>query len=225
LQGGPIWPIVSLSADLLNFIVPIDTNQLGKIELLHLLSSRFNNGNPAEPGAYLALPLIVVCFIYVRTHWREFSGRLLTDSLVIIIVLSLGPVLLIEDKRYPIGMPGAILRMPLLDNVAPVRFCMFGLLIVAIIYALWSASIASDYMKCGAALTVLIFTFPAISAKYWVRFQPNPEFFRTTEYRRYLNPGETVMFLPFWPYNDSMLWQAETGMYFRMGQGAGPWFG
>ncbi|MGH7925798.1 MAG: hypothetical protein ACREQH_14535, partial [Candidatus Binatus sp.] len=41
-------------------------------------------------------------------------------------------------------------------------------------------------------------------------------------HRRYLRPGENVLVLPFGTRGSSMLWQAETGMYFRM---VGGWTG
>ncbi|MGH7985475.1 MAG: hypothetical protein ACREQX_04220 [Candidatus Binataceae bacterium] len=226
LQDGPIWSVTILSADLLNFFIPSPNNQLGHIPLLNFISAPFNGRDAAEPGAYFALPLLAIVIAYARRYWHSFSGRLLIDSFIIILLLSLGPAMVVAGRATHIGMPDAVLQLPILDSAAPVRFCLYAFLIVAIIYALWSSSTTvSAYFRFGVALAIVALTFPAISASYWVKPQPNPRFFGTSEYKHYLKRGETVLFLPFWPYNDSMLWQAETGMYFRMAQGAGPWFG
>jgi hypothetical protein len=74
------------------------------------------------------------------------------------------------------------------------------------------------------ALLVFASLMPNPSAHFWGRELKSmvaPPFFSHGLYRRYLVKGETVM-VP--PYNwgagsDGMLWQAETGMYFRLATG------
>ena len=46
-----------------------------------------------------------------------------------------------------------------------------------------------------------------------------PAFFGTGLYRQYLAPGETVIVLPYGILGEGMLWQATSGMYFRMAGG------
>ena len=74
------------------------------------------------------------------------------------------------------------------------------------------------------AALVLASLMPNPSAHFWGRELKSmvaPPFFSHGLYRHYLVKGETVM-VP--PYNwgagsDGMLWQAETGMYFRLATG------
>ena len=60
---------------------------------------------------------------------------------------------------------------------------------------------------------------PNLSASYWVTPAAIPAFFSTGLYRQYLAPGETVIVLPYGILGEGMLWQAATGMYFRMAGG------
>jgi hypothetical protein len=49
-----------------------------------------------------------------------------------------------------------------------------------------------------------------------------PPFFARGLYRQYLRPGENILLIPYSHEGDGMLWQAQTGMNFRM---AGGWTG
>jgi hypothetical protein len=46
-----------------------------------------------------------------------------------------------------------------------------------------------------------------------------PRFFTSGLYRRYLQRGETVVPVPYGPNGMSLMWQAESRMYFRMASG------
>ena len=65
----------------------------------------------------------------------------------------------------------------------------------------------------------IAFLLPNIGSGYWRWRPPNPPFFTTHEYRSVLRRGETVLVLPYGYLGFSMLWQAETGMWFRMAGG------
>ncbi len=60
---------------------------------------------------------------------------------------------------------------------------------------------------------------PNLSASYWVTSAELPAFFSAGVYRQYLAPGETVIVLPYGILGEGMLWQAVSGMYFRMAEG------
>lgn len=219
---GSMWSPAAFSADLVNFVIPTPTNILGRIGAFESISNRFT-GNAAEAGSYLGLPLILIAAIFARFHWREPLGKLLVDSLIIICVLSLGPFLQIAGMRS-IGMPGKLLaRLPIMDNALPARFVLYAFLDLAIITSIWLATITertvSKYVI--SALAVLLLT-PNLSARLWTTPVDIPSFFSNELYRNYLAQGETVVILPYGIRGNSMLWQAETGMYFRM---AGGWTG
>jgi hypothetical protein len=74
------------------------------------------------------------------------------------------------------------------------------------------------------ASLVLASLLPNLSAHFWGRDLKSmiaPPFFSHGLYRRYLAKGETVMVPPssWGAGSDGMLWQAETGMYFRLATG------
>src|SRR5260370_42064324 len=60
---------------------------------------------------------------------------------------------------------------------------------------------------------------PTLSASPWAPPAAMPAFFSTGLYRQYLAPNETVIVLPYGILGEATLWQAATGMYFRMAGG------
>lgn len=221
---GPLWNNNLLSADLLNFVIPTPTNEVGSFKLFEKLSGPFNIGLPAEAVAFLSWPLIVLAWLFARKYWRELRGRLLVDALVIIVTCSLGPALIVRGNALPIGLPWAGLDWWVLNNAAPARFCMYAFLVFAVMAALWlSSAQLKIYQKAIFSLAVLVGLLPNVSSSYWVYSAEAPAFFHDGLYRNYLEKGESVLVLPFWPRNQAMLWQAQSGMYFKMAGGPGPW--
>jgi hypothetical protein len=232
--SGPMWSDDALggSADALNFLIPGPTNELGRIPWFDWVSEPFNRGNASETLYYLAWPLIIIAGLFAWRHWREPLHRLLVDWLAIILVLSLGRVLVVRGHITSAVLPWWIfdqvpawlLHTSVLQNLAPSRFSIYAYLILAVMTALWlSTTEVKSWLRVMAAAAVVVCMLPNLSAAYWVYPTPIPAFVSTGLYRDYLKRGETVLILPFWPDNKSMLWQAETRMYFNMAQGPGPW--
>jgi hypothetical protein len=219
--GSP-WVAATYSADLFNFVIPTPVNVLGGIGLFHSISNRFTVST-IEAGSYLGIPLFLIAVAFARRHWHEPFGKLLIDSLVIICVLSLGPFLHVAG-RVSIGLPGKLLaRLPIVDKALPARFAMYAFLDLAIITSLWVAQAETrKTARHAIAILAVLFLLPNPSAYSWVTPVDTPVFFSSGMYRNYLRPGETVLVLPFGPRGNSMLWQAQTYMYFRM---AGGWIG
>lgn len=213
---GPIWSLDAYSADLLNFVVPAPTSELGVIPLVNRLSAPFSIYSIGEVNAYVGLPLIMIACAYAWRHWREPTGKLLVNSLIIICVLAMGPLLHFHGAVLG-GLPGKILPlMPALDKALPARFMMYSFLLLAIIASLWLA--ANRYgagVKIALAATVVLSTLPNLSGAYWTQPDDSPAFFTTDLHRQYLEPSQNVLVLPFGIRGNSMLWQAETGMYYR----------
>ncbi|HEY6420268.1 MAG TPA: hypothetical protein VIX59_14825 [Candidatus Binataceae bacterium] len=218
---GPIWSLDAYSADLLNFIVPAPTSAFGVIPFISRIAAPFYA--ICEVNAYLGLPLIILAAAYAWRHWREPTGKLLVDSLIIICVLAMGPLLHFRGAVL-CELPGKILPLlPALGKALPARFMMYAFLVLAIIASIWfTESRFGSAMKFALAATIVVSTLPNLSAAYWTRADDSPAFFTTALHRLYLAPGENVLVLPFGIRGSSMLWQAETGMYFRM---AGGWTG
>jgi hypothetical protein len=220
--GSPreFWSLHACSADLLNFVVPAPTNLLGAIPFLDRLAAPFSTCGIAEEDAYVGLPLIVLAAAYAWRHWREPTGKVLVDSLIITSVLAMGPLLHFRGATLG-GMPGKIIAMlPMLNKALPVRFMMYSFLLLAIIVSLWFA--ANQYgsaAKIALAAIILASVLPNLSGSYWTRRDDSPAFFTTALHRQYLAPGENVLILPFGIRGSSMLWHAESAMYFRMAGG------
>jgi len=221
---GQIYSLSEYSSDLLNLIVPAPTNALGTISFVDRLAAPFTTITIAEVDAYVGLPLILLAAAYAWHHWREPTGKLLVDSLIVTCVLAMGPLLHFRGAVLG-GAPGKLLAMmPALDKALPARFMMYSFLLLAIIVSLWfAANQFASAVKIALAAAVVVSTLPNLSGDYWTTSNDSPAFFTTALHRQHLAPGENVLILPFGIRGNSMLWQAETAMYFRMVGGyAGP---
>jgi len=217
------WGASLFSADALNFMIPTTVNALGGLHALRVISAKFQ-GNIFESGAYAGPALIALVLAYAWRHWREPFGKLLVDSLVIIWVLSLGPILHVGGKWLS-PLPGKLFSvLPLLDKALPTRFTMYAFLIVAMITSLWlAASPAYRRTKYVAAFLIVMFSLPNLSAGYWTSKVDTRAFFANDLYRHYLAPDENVLFIPDTVFfTGNTLWQAQTKMYFRTAGGSIP---
>lgn len=217
MPRGAVWTLESFSSDLLNFVVPSRSAALGLIPAFSRLSAKFASGQ-CEADAYIGLPLILIVAAFAWRHWRRDPvGKLLVDSLIIICVLAMGPVIHLGGAAVMQG-PGKVLtRLPLLGKVLPARLMLHAFLIVAIITSIWFAeSRFTRATKAVIAAIVVISTMPTLSPAYWTSANDTPAFFSSNLYRHYIAPRENVLILPYGIRGNSMLWQAATGMYFNM---------
>ena len=217
----------TFSAYPLNFLIPTPVNELGRLAFFRSISSGFVNGWTVEAGAYICLPLMLVAVAYVRHHWGEPIGKILTYCLAAAIVLSLGPILRIYLPGYSfkIALPWWLLaKLPLLENAIAMRFSMYTFLILALIFACYYAKDSSrSTAKLALATAVVLFNLPNTSATYWVRPVDTPGFFRHNVYEHYLSKNQIVLILPYSYTGNSMMWQAQTHMYFAMAEGILPY--
>ncbi len=221
--GHPRSPINSpgaYSADLLNFIVPTPANWIGQLPPLAELSRRFP-GAMVDTCGYLGLPLIVIAILHLRAHRGETRARVLVWSAAIAAVAALGPRLHLAGAET-VPMPWKIARhLPLIDNALPARFAIYADLALAMIAALWLADAAvGRNAKIGALAAIALFMAPNPGRADHVTPVDLPAFFANGGYRQALAPGEITIALPYGANGPSMLWQALSGMYFRM---AGGW--
>lgn len=222
-QSEPIWPVAKWSADLFNFLIPTPVNLLGIVPVFDRISGPFNGGNVPESSGYIAVPLIVAVAAFVRRNRGEMLGRVLIDALIVIVLCSLGPFLVVGGKQTRIGLPWALLQVPVLNNAEPARFSMYIHLDLAILVSLWIARASlKPALKGAAGAAIVVFMLPNMTGGFWTSSATVPEFFRAGLYRKYLARDETVVMIPWGPRGESMLWQAMARMYFRMAGGAGP---
>jgi hypothetical protein len=221
LLGAAHYGISFLAIDLANYLIPTPLTALGG-PLLAPVTSRFVK-NLGEAGAYVGVPLMLIVFLAVRAYWRNAAGRTAIASGSIIGLCALGPILYIlghpHGWRFGIYMPWkALSRLPVLGLVVPARLTVYLALLAAVGLAMWLAQ-GRRLGRAKAALAVLsvLFLLPNIWVPGLYAERRVPQFFNQGTYKAYLRPGETVLVLPY--KGQTMLWQATTGMYFRMAGG------
>jgi hypothetical protein len=150
-------------------------------------------------------------------------GKFLTIMLAVLVIASMGPMLHVAG-RQGFWMPWAIVgRLPILSIALPVRFMMYAFLVVAVMVAMWfAASRARLLTKFAVAAILLASIAPNPHASFWVSPLDIPTFFTDRTYETELEPREIILPLPWGNLGNSMYWQLQSDMYFRM---AGGWTG
>ncbi len=220
---APIWQPSLFSADLLFFVLPSWVSELARLDGVARAFERTPNTVLHVGFSYLGPVLLAIIALFTWQHWREACMRLLLWMMLIAAVLSCGPWLTVGGRRLA-RMPGALLSvMPLMSNALPVRFTMYLMLAAALVAAMWLASSsAGTVVKCAVALAAVLFAMPRLSSAFWDTPVDMPPFFLSGAYRDYLQPGEIVLPVPYAWLGNSLMWQAQSDMYFRM---AGAWTG
>lgn len=203
-------------ADGLGWVIPTAIVRLGRAWFSHV-SAQFAGGVP-ENGVYVGVPLALIVARYGITQWDAAATRILLILLGVLIVLATGAHLHIAGF-VTLPMPwGWIRHLPLLSRVIPLRLSAYVFLIVALVLALWLAQPRSGARQRGSwavALIGLVLLFPNLGQGWWSTRPRNPSFFTSQTYRHYLTRDETALVLPWGTQSDEMLWQAETGFWYR----------
>jgi hypothetical protein len=207
--------------DAVGFFVPSSLIRLGRKYFAAVANASNNSHSLAECATYIGLPLALIVGRYSITRWRMASTRILVATLAIVVVLLFGARLHIVG--YPtIPLPWKLIDYSLVRNVVPSRLGLYMFLVVGVIAAMWLAQPRAGrwgVAKWAVAAVSIAFVVPNIGSGFWRGSEPNSAFFTTHEYRSVLRPGETVLALPFGEFGTGMLWQAETGMWFRLAGG------
>jgi hypothetical protein len=224
LLGAEDYGTRYLSIDLANYLIPTPLTALGGM-LFAPVASRFVVDNLGETGGYLGLPLLLLIVLAGRALWRTRSGMTVVAIASAVALCSFGPALSIlhhtHGPRFGLYMPWAFFgRLPGLSLAIPARFMVYLTLITAVGVAVW----LSEGRTLGRAKVVLaglsiVFLVPNIGVSELYGDRHLPRFFDQGTYKAYLRPGEIVLMLPYGAWDQSMLWQARTGMYFRMAGG------
>ena len=217
-----IWKPGEFSADLLAFVVPSETMMFGTMRAATAITRTFQ-GDIYENGAYLGLAVIVFVLVFRHRYWPEPVGKFLTILFAVLVIAALGPALHIAG-RQGIALPWAIVdKLPLISIALPARFMMYAFLVVAVMAAMWFASSpANGGAKLAAAAIIVASIAPNPHASFWVSGLYVPAFFTEHTYATELAPREIILPLPWGNLGNSMYWQLQSDMYFRM---AGGWTG
>jgi hypothetical protein len=207
------------SGDLLNLVVPTRLVALGGSSLASV-AAHFP-GYDSERGSYLGLPVLLIVALFALRKGRSPGRRFLLASLVAAVVLTIGTALHVDGHRI-VAFPWAVTAdWPAFNNVLPERFAVYASLVAAVIVALWAASargspLGSSYVLPALAVASLV---PAV---WQMPFHELPErwpFFTQDSYKSCIPRNETLAVFPFGRWGDAMLWQAESGFWFRMAEG------
>jgi hypothetical protein len=205
---------ITYSADLLNYVVPTIVSLLGGVSF-ESIASRFT-GNASEQGAYLGLPLIVLLACYFLRASGRYSRALLV-TLIVLVVLSLGPRLQIGGQLFPVPLPWALAaHVPLIRQALPMRFTLFVALTAAIIAALYLAAAGSRrqrILRFALAILACVALVPDVSIYTWER-PPKLPFFTPQNIAQALGHMPNVMILPHDLSARSLAWQLDAGMGF-----------
>lgn len=222
LKGNVAFPRTDTGGgDALGFLVPTSLIRLGRSYFNSLAAATNNAKSLAECATYVGLPLALIVARYSITRWRMATTRILVAILAVVVLLLFGGRLWIAG--YPtIPLPWKLIDYSLVRNVVPSRLAVYMFLIVGVIAAMWLAQPRAGrwgVAKWAVAAASIAFLVPNVGSGVWRGFELNPAFFTTHQYRSVLTRGETVLVLPFGQFGTGMLWQAETGMWFRLAGG------
>ena len=207
--------------DLLNLVVPGSAQWLDPHPAQSLFA-RFA-GNGSERTGYLGVPLLALLAVTVARHRRETLVRTAALAGGAAVVLSLGTTLHAGGLHTHIPLPALVLtRLPVLDNLLPGRLMLYAFLAAAVLLAVAvrdlqhtrSRGLAAALLAATAVTLLPRMPFPAAPVS-------TPGFFTGTAVQR-IGEGDVVLVAPFSRRavpTEAMVWQALSGMRFRMPEG------
>jgi len=208
------------STDLLNYLIPTKIVRLGR-NIFGGVAEKFT-GNTFEQGAYLCLPLILILILQLRDIQRRPYIRPLLVSLLVVLVLSLGPKLQVGGMATNVWLPWSLgLYLPLIHQALPTRFPMYVWLISAVATGLWLSQ-AGDrrqhVIRYALAVLACLCLVPNLAMITWTPL-PLADFFEPKNVVASLGRNANVIVLPFSENGPGMIWQWQADMTFTQSGG------
>jgi hypothetical protein len=189
----------------------------------------FHPATRASLGGYVGIPLLVLAVALLVFGFRRRVVPFLFVMLVLVIAVSLGPVLTINNKAIATLPWHRLWFLPVARSAYPVRFMVFAYLALAIMVAIWLAGPWPRFRRIWVrwplfllrwlvallAITAVVTDLPALQPHP----TPSPAFIAADKYQLYLRRGETVIVQSDRRGNAGMLWQAETDFYYTLAGG------
>jgi hypothetical protein len=171
--------------------------------------------------AYLGPALILILVLQLRELQRRPYLKPLLLTLLVILILSLGPTLHIAGVDTKLWLPWSLaLRLPLISQALPNRFAMFVALAAGLTVALWLAAARSRWERVGrytlAALACLCLLPNPVMFRHWTPLPLEP-FFEPQNVAASLEKDANVIVLPY--LGPGLLWQWQSGMHFTQSGG------
>ena len=222
------------ATDVLALVVPTRWQAL---QFAQSISQQFTSRNIIEEGgAYIGIPLILICLWVTFRFWSRDIVRVATVVAIAATVLAMGDHLHLRGHATHYLLPWRFLEpLPILKNVSPPRLMIFSYLGVALLLAVfvdWALTslpppraregrgggTGRRLVAIGATILALAFLFPSVP--YPTDTAVVPAFFRGGDVR-HIPPGDVVLVAPFARAftSDAMMWQSVSGMSFRMPEG------
>ena len=215
--------------DLLGFVIPTSTLAAYPYALTHF-GDRFGGG-PSEQTAYLGLPLIA---LLVYTTWRWRKERLVSWSatmLVIAALSSMGSILQVAGHLFLFPLPWLLFQfLPLYGSALTSRLMLYAYLMAAVLLAVFVSRLPAHAPRprmAGYLLLLLVAVSLLPRAPLATFPRTVPAFFTGADVAQLA--GETVLVAPFTADPgliknkpeaiDPMVWQAASGMRFKMPDG------
>ncbi len=189
--------------------------------------------------SYVGIPLLVILVLLGVFGWRRRVIRFLVVGFVVIVAFAAGPNLIVDGHQlFPLPW-GGMWNLMFLRSAEQIRIILFGYLALAMVLALWLATVDRSWLARTGRWALALVAVAAIFAdlptfaevvvppapKNWTPAIPSlqptnalPAFISDGLYRRYLTPGEIVVIVSH-RGNAGMLFQADTGFYFRIDGG------
>lgn len=216
---SPPQPANFFVTDVTNVVVPTHVQAISWIEHPKW------TGNMSEWDGYLGVAAISIVALVAWRLRARLDVLVAVLVLVGVLVLSLGPHLHFNGRDTGVPLPWSLVdHVPLVNGMLPSRLMLHVDLLVALLAALLlEAAMVARGRAFGVASGLLIV---ALVATWFPRLPfpstapANPAFFRAAG-SEVIPADSVVLIAPFqqlYPA-EPMLWQAETGMRFRMPQG------
>jgi hypothetical protein len=230
---GPVMAsphLEQFNNNLLSPFVPT-TRDILSTHGLNKISSTFAFHNITENGGYLGIPLVIAVIAVAIWRWREPIVKIASITAVVAFILSLGALLSVGTDNTRVRMPAMVFEhLPLLDSTVPARYAVIVLLFVTILFAVGLdraiASIRERYdsrerqhrsflllgLGVVVALVPVIPSLPlAMSELPWSAAS-------LSSLKREVPKGSALLTYPYPapPYSEAMLWQAVSGMNYRL---------
>jgi hypothetical protein len=213
---GSIYPPKGYVADLLNFVVPTETQAVSR----GWTGWTSFGANAGENGAFIGLPLLAIVVLFALERRRTPGGRFLLAALGLAVFLSLGPRLRVDGHNV-MPLPWRLVTgLPLFDKFLPTRFTVYVSLLLAVVTAIWAATTRrGPLVRVGLPVLAVLALVPNSSAHSWATTYDVPPLFWHPDFRSCLKPGEIVLPLPIADRGQADLWQVRNGFHFRLAGG------
>jgi hypothetical protein len=205
-------------ADLANLFVPTVTTGVGG-STLTAVSQHFAS---TTGSVYLGLPTLVIVVLMALRARRSRGARFLLAALGIATLATLGSRLVVAGHDL-IPLPWWLAaHTPVIRNVVPLHLAPYVALAAAVIVAVWTATTRGLVYKRPYVLPALavVAVVPALWRTSYPTFRPaHPEryaFFTDAAYKSCVPRNATVAIFPLGNEVPDLLWQAETGFWFRL---------